>query len=90
MTDAKIDLMLQDIASEAGRQEFSRSFGIVSSSENLRLVIRTHLAPYEALRVAAQAVVARWGSPHWKEAEPTGKTIADLRQALAALEEVKG
>ena len=38
----------------------------------------------DALREAAQAVLARWDSPHWKWGEgPTADLMADLRAALA-------
>lgn len=36
------------------------------------------------LRTAAQALVDRWDTPLWKDAEHTGKYIDALRQALAA------
>lgn len=39
------------------------------------------------LREAAQAVVARWDTPAWKDAEPTGNAINRLRAQLAALPE---
>lgn len=35
------------------------------------------------LRTAAQALVDRWDTPNWKDAEHTGKYIDALRQALA-------
>ena len=35
------------------------------------------------LRDAAQAVVDRWDTPAWKDAEPTGAFINRLRRALA-------
>lgn len=36
------------------------------------------------LREAAQAVVDRWHTPLWKDAEPTAAVIGRLSQALAA------
>ena len=32
---------------------------------------------------AAQAVIARWDTPAWKDAEPTARVIARLRYAVA-------
>lgn len=39
------------------------------------------------LRAAAKAVVARWETPLWKDAEPTASVIYRLRNALAAAPE---
>lgn len=36
------------------------------------------------LREAAQAVVERWDTPNWKDAEPAAATINRLRTALSA------
>lgn len=36
------------------------------------------------LRAAAEAVVARWDTPLWKDAEPTADVVARLRMAIAA------
>lgn len=44
------------------------------------------------LRRSAQAVIDRWDTPKWKDVEPTGKFINDLRHALekhkATIEEI--
>ncbi len=37
----------------------------------------------DALASAAQAVIDRWETPLWKDAEPTGAVIYRLRDALA-------
>lgn len=39
-------------------------------------------APDPALADAAQAVIDRWDSPLWKDAEPTAAVINRLREAL--------
>lgn len=39
-------------------------------------------AEVERLRGAAQAVIDRWHTPTWKDAEPTGKVIRRLEQVL--------
>ena len=41
--------------------------------------------PPAPVREAAQAVVDRWDSPLWKEAEATAHVINRLRQALAVI-----
>jgi len=38
----------------------------------------------EGLEAAAKAVIDRWETPNWKDAEPTGTVIYALRDALAA------
>lgn len=41
--------------------------------------------PIEKVREAAQAVIDRWETPKWKDAEPTAAVIARLREALSLL-----
>lgn len=51
----------------------------LSQSEEDR---RALLAAYDALAAAAQAVVDRWDTPLWKDAEPTAGVINRLRRVL--------
>ena len=46
-----------------------------------------HAEAIRDLVVAADAVIARWDTPTWKDAEPTARTINAMREALAKLEE---
>jgi len=52
---------------------------------------RTDLIPsdprVEALVKSAEAVVARWKQPTWKDAGPTGQFIGELETAVAAFKE---
>ncbi len=53
--------------------------------QNARLVqAKKDAAGVEQLLVAAEAVVARWETPLWKDVEPTGLVINRLRDAIAA------
>jgi hypothetical protein len=40
------------------------------------------LARIKSLETAAKAVIERWDSPLWKDAEPTAKVINQLRNTL--------
>ena len=42
-----------------------------------------HAERLEEVEMAAQAVVDRWETPHWKDAEPTAAVIYKLRDILA-------
>lgn len=62
-------------------------FGITRlDSENVRWcqcpTTRDKDAEIARLRAAAQAVVDRWDSPLWKQAEPTAVFIGALRKEL--------
>jgi hypothetical protein len=47
-------------------------------------------AQAERLADAAGAVIARWDTPKWKDAEPTAKVISRMRKELAAYRAAKG
>lgn len=40
------------------------------------------LRKLDAIKAAAQAVIDRWETPHWKDAGPTGSVIYALRDAI--------
>ena len=48
----------------------------------LARTLRALLAERDRLRETGQAVVDRWDTPLWKEAEATGRVINRLRAAL--------
>lgn len=50
--------------------------------ENLTAELTTLRKENERIRIAAQAVIDRWDSPKWKDAEPTADVIARLRDAI--------
>lgn len=49
----------------------------------LRAELAAHQAHNVELREAATALVERWDTPNWKDAEHTGVFIARLRNALS-------
>jgi hypothetical protein len=61
----------------------------VYAPDDLHELCRTANAAADLL-AASLAVIDRWESPLWKEAEPTGVFIYRLRDAAACLSEVIG
>ena len=94
MTDtttlAPTDAEIEELLKSCGMCWAERSFWQLEDAD-LHPAIRAILAKWgapapasDALRTAAQAIVARWDTPHWKDAEHTGAFIQRLREALAA------
>ena len=94
MTDtttlAPTDAEIEELLKSCGMSWVERSFWQLEDAD-LHPAIRAILAKWgapapasDALRTAAQAIVARWDTPHWKDAEHTGAFIQRLREALAA------
>ena len=55
--------------------------GLKSAAEAADTIER-QVAEIKRLRGAAQAVVDRWGTPHWKDVPATAVFIGNLRAAL--------
>lgn len=76
----KSDLLRQwnelDLRSEKKHREWNEQL----LAEKLRADAAE--AKRAAVREAAQAVIDRWETPNWKEAEPTADVIARLRNAI--------
>lgn len=57
------------------------------SFNDLQDLLTDHAEAIRDLVVAADAVIARWDTPTWKDAEPTAHTINAMREALAKLDQ---
>lgn len=57
--------------------------------QQIDALLRNHAKEVAALVKAAEAVIRRWDTPHWKETEPTAHTVNAMRNALAALNKEK-
>lgn len=56
---------------------------------NERIIEIAERWKYQELIAAAEAVIARWETPSWKEAEPTAEAIYKLRDAVERVKEVE-
>ena len=56
---------------------------LITENNKLRENLWQHAERLEEVEMAAQAVVDRWETPLWKDAEPTAAVIYRLRDILA-------
>jgi len=56
---------------------------LIAENNKLRENLWQHAERLEEVEMAAQAVVDRWETPLWKDAEPTAAVIYRLRDILA-------
>lgn len=70
--------------SRTGNDSYCVGLGIPRIAVVKREADAVAISALPELLAAAQAVVDRWDTPQWKDAEPTAEFIGRLRAALAA------
>ena len=59
---------------------------LAARAKELELALDSAMAQRDELLAAAKAVIARWDTPLWKDAEPTAKHINAMRKVVTKVE----
>jgi hypothetical protein len=73
-----------DTAFDGSAPDYLAYTRMLTHARSLEREITESRAQAERLADAAGAVIARWDTPSWKDAEPTAKVISRMRKELAA------